>query len=221
MATILTRKSYLAAAALVATLALVIGFQWGSGSPVTALSDEAGNGGTGDHTGIVGKVSYIVTDARGNVLDSATNFNTVNNEGKDDTFNLITGNSGAGAFDNIAALNVAVGTDDPADGVLSTSITTNLDGAGNDSTHENPADGTVATDFGTENGNGTVVVTFTAKADSTSVTQIVLTNTAPDDTAASGTVAIADSTIFAYIDVPDVSLNTGDSVQYTWSIDVD
>ena len=65
-----------------------------------------------------------------------------------------------------------------------------------------------------------MVVTFTSKASSVSVTQIVLTRKAADDTA-DGTVALADNEIFAYIDVPDVSLDTGDSVQYTWSIDVD
>lgn len=218
MGTITSNRSLALAVVLFAALALVVALQWGNGAPAT-LADEGGNG-TGDHAGIVGKVSYVVTDARGNVIESGKDFNTVNNEGKDDAFNLITGNSGNGGYDGIAALNVATGTDDPADGVLSTSITTNLDGSGNDATHQNPADGTVNTDFGTENGNGTVVVTFTSKASSVSVTQIVLTRKAADDTA-DGTVAIADNEIFAYIDVPDVSLDTGDSVQYTWSIDVD
>jgi len=176
--------------------------------------------GTGDRTGIRGHVAYSLFDAQGNLIETWDSHNTVNVEGLDDSFNLITGNSGNGGYDGIAALDVAVGTDDPADGVLSTSVATSLDGDSGTGGDQNPADGTVATDFGTENGNGTVQVTFVAGG-SVTIEQIVLTRAVEDDTSVGGANAIADNEIFAYIDVPNVSLGSGDSVQYTWTIDVD
>ena len=65
-----------------------------------------------------------------------------------------------------------------------------------------------------------MAVTFTAQSDGVDVKQIVLTKAAEDDTS-DGAVAIADGDIFSYVDVPDIVLNTNDTVQYTWTIDVD
>ncbi len=73
---------------------------------------------------------------------------------------------------------------------------------------------------GTENGNGTVIVTFTSTG-AVTIDQIVLTRATEDDTLVGGANPITDAEIFAYIDVPNVSLGSGDSVQYTWTIDVD
>jgi len=173
-------------------------------------------------TGVRGIVDYKVWSAAGDLIREGRVFNTVNNEGKDETFNRIAGSATGGAFDGIAALDVTVGTDDPSDGVLSTSITLNLDGdSATGGIEENPVDGAVVTDFGTENGNGTIQATFTATANGVLVLQIVLTRADEDDTLIGGANAITDAQIFAYVDVPDITLNTNDTVQYTWTIDVD
>lgn len=171
--------------------------------------------------GVRGIVTYRVVDASGILIESGQFHNTVNDEGKNETFNRIAGTATGGSFDGIAAMDVPVGTDDPADGVDSTSITLNLDGDSGTGGEQNPADGNVTTDFGTETGNGTVDVTFTATSDSTSIFQIVLTKSVEDDTLVGGALAIGDADIFAYVDVPDITLNTSDTVQYTWTVDVD
>ncbi|MFQ6027166.1 MAG: hypothetical protein ACE5Q6_06720, partial [Dehalococcoidia bacterium] len=55
------------------------------------------------------------------------------------------------------------------------------------------------------------------------VDQIVLTKADEDNTLTGNPAAppIADSDIFAYVDVQNVSLNANDTVTYTWTIDVD
>ncbi len=63
-------------------------------------------------------------------------------------------------------------------------------------------------------------MTFTSQAANISITQIFLTKTAPQDTTGA-TTNITDEEIFAYVDVPDILLNTSDSVTYTWTVDVD
>ena len=63
-------------------------------------------------------------------------------------------------------------------------------------------------------------MTFTATG-SVTIKQIVLTRATEDDTLVGGAVAIADADIFAYVDVPDISLTTNDTVTYTWTVDVD
>ena len=172
-------------------------------------------------TGVRGIVDYRVVSAAGQLIEEGRIFNTVNDEGKDETFNRIAGSVTGNAFDGIAALDVTVGTDDPADGTLSTSVTLLLDGDSGTGGEWNPADGAVVTDFGSENGNGTVQVTFTATSNGVQVTQIVLTRADADNTLVGGANAISDAETFAYVDVPDITLNTNDTVQYTWTVDVD
>ncbi len=208
---------------VVAALAVGVGL-WAAvsdgGDSKTALnvSDDAVQPeGTTASFGISGIIEYTVRDANGNVKEHGIIHNTVNAEALNDTFNLITA-TGSGTYDGIAALNTA--GDDPSDGVLAASITLLLDGDSGTGGEQNPADGTVTTDFGTETGNGTVAVTFTATG-SANILQIVLTRSIEDDTLVSGTLAIADADIFAYVDVPDISLTTNDTVTYTWTIDVD
>ena len=196
----------------------------GAESPPLALLSRAAlegadpNGASAD-TGIKGIVEYTVRGPDGRIKKQETIYNTVNNEGLNDTFNLITA-TGSGTYDGIAAMSVAVGTDDPSDGVLAASITLLLDGDGGTGGEQNPADGNVTTDFGTETGNGTVDVTFTATG-ATDIRQIVLTRAPEDDTLVGGAAAIADADIFAYVDVPDISLTASDTVTYTWTVDVD
>ena len=203
-----TRKSYGAAIFLVALAAVIFSFQ-------------SSNSGLNSKTGVRGIIDYKVISATGELIEEGRIFNTVNDEGKDETFNRIAGSITGNAFDGIAALDVPVGTDDPADGTLSTSITLLLDGDSGAGGEQNPADGAVVTDFGTENGNGTVQVTFTATANGVSVEQIVLTRADEDNTLVGGANAITDAETFAYVDVPDITLNTNDTVQYTWTVDVD
>ena len=153
--------------------------------------------------------------------------NTVNDpEALNEVFNRISTNANSGAYDGIAALSVPASgggsPDDPSDGVDAASITLNLDGNSGTNGYQNPADGTVTTDFGTESGNGTVVVLFTAQANSVSVKQVVLTKADENKTdSGPGAVAIPDADIFSYLDVADVTLNIADTVQYTWTVDVD
>lgn len=205
-----TRRQTVTAVMLAGIVALILVF-------VMAQKDD----GIQDRTGVRGIVDFAVWDGNGTLLDSGRIYNTVNDEGKDETFNRIAGTITGTAFDGIVALDEAVGTDDPSDGIDAASITLTLDGDSGTGGEQNPADGAVVTDFGTENGNGTVQVTFTATADGAQVLQIGLTRAAEDDTLVGGANAISDAEIFAYVDVPDITLNTNDTVQYTWTVDVD
>ncbi len=99
-------------------------------------------GGTSARTGIKGIVEYTVRGPDGKIKEHQIIHNSVNNEGLNDTFNLITA-TGLGVHDGIAAMSVAVGTDDPSDGVLASSITLLLDGDSVTGGEQNPADGTV------------------------------------------------------------------------------
>jgi len=174
---------------------------------------------------LTGILEYTVRDANGNVKEHGIIQNTVNDvEAINEVFNRITASASGGAYDGIAALSVAangVGSDDPSDGIDAASITLNLDGDSSTNGNQNPADGAVTTDFGTESGNGTVVVTFTAQADGLDIKQVVLTKADEDNTAQGGAAAIADADIFSYLYVADIVLNTNDTVQYTWTVDVD
>lgn len=177
------------------------------------------SGGNASPVGIKGIIKYTVRDANGNVKESAVIYNTVNDpEALDEVFNRIARTMTGGAYDAIGALAVDAATDDPSDGVLAGSITLNLDGDSGTVGNQNPADDDSI--GAPSNGDGTIDVTFTAQADSVNVKQIVLTKAAEDDTS-DGAVAIADADIFAYVDVPDVTLDTNDTVQYTWTVDVD
>ena len=174
---------------------------------------------------LTGTLEYTVRDANGNVKEHGIIHNTVNEEALNEVFNRILFSASYVAYDGIAALSVADsggGADDPSDGVDDDSITLLLDGDSVTNGNQNPADGTVTTDFGTEKGNGTVSVTFTAQTNSVEVKQVVLTKAAENRTdLPGGPVVIGDADIFAYLDVADVTLNTNDTVQYTWTVDVD
>ena len=170
--------------------------------------------------GISGIIEYTVRDPKGKVRDSGIIHNTVNDpEALNEVFNRITGTSSGGAYDAIGAVDIATGL---AGGITGDAITENLDGDSGTGGNQNPADDSdgAATDFGTESGNGQVAVTFTAQAVSVNVTQIFLTKDTEQTISGAGT-NIPDSEVFAYVDVPDIILNTGDSVTYTWTVDVD
>ena len=170
---------------------------------------------------IKGTIEYTVRDPDGNIREHGVIHNTLEPKALDVAFSrLIEGTGGVVAgYDAIGAMAVTVGTDDPADGVQGTSMTDDLDGDSSvTTTHENPADGTVNAPSD-ESGSGTVAVTFTARADGVSILQIILTKASENDTAV-GNVNIADADILAHQDLPDVTLNTDDTVQYTWTIDL-
>ena len=178
------------------------------------------SGASVERLGISGVIEYVVRGADGKVKQQGAIRNTTNDpEALNEVFNRITGTASGGAYDGIAALDVPVATDDPSNGVLASSLTLLLDGDSVAAGNQNPTDGAVTTDFGTESGNGTVAVTFTAQG-AANVLQIVLTKSIEDDTA-DGALAIADADIFAFVDVPDVSLAASDTVTYTWTVDVD
>ena len=190
-----------------------------------ATDTRKGSGPPAESFGISGIIEYTVMDADGKIKDQGIIYNTTNDpEGLDEILALtigtaVTGTSGK--FDGIAALCVAVGTDNPNDGTDAASICDNLDGSGDGAglTKTNPQDGTVAEVA--ESGNGTIVVTFVADGGALTVDQIVLTKAATFNNAGAGGVAIVDSDIVAYQDVPNVSLADGDSVQYRWTLDVE
>lgn len=215
--------------AAVAVVGVVLWSPWSAGqeSKTASVADQGASeaGGTGVPVGIKGIIEYTVRDASGNVKTEGVIHNTVNTQAINEVLYRmldIATTQGSGDYDGIAALSVAVGTDDPSDGVLAASITDTLDGSGSDcTTSHNPNDGTFTDGTGSESGNGTIAVTFTACANGLTVAQIVLTNAAPDNNNTTGGSAIADAAIFAYVDVPDVNLNSGDTVQYTWTVDVD
>ena len=217
----------LVVSALVALVAIVAVWALSPGKEApqaTAPSNETADQPEGSDVsvGIKGIIEYMVWDANGTVKESGVIHNTINAEALDEVFKRIAGTSGDTAgYDGIAALSVpdmGGGADDPADGVDSTSITLLLDGDSGTNGDQNPADGTVGAP---SSGAGTVVVTFTATG-AADVKQIVLTKASEDNTlTGGGAVAIADADIFAYVDVPDISLTASDTVQYTWTVDVD
>lgn len=92
-----------------------------------------------------------------------------------DAFNLIA-SAGSGGYDGIAAIEDAA--EDPSDGADAADIELLLDGDSGASGEQNPADGTVVTDFGAESGNGAIAITFTATG-AADVKQIALTRAAP------------------------------------------
>ena len=211
--------------AMLAIGAIAVVWALGSGEEATQKTTQTNQAadqpqGRVASVGIKGIVEYTVRDPSGNVKEHGVIENTINAEGLNEVFNRITGTASGGAYDGIAALSVDVGTDDPSDGVDGASMTKKLDGDSGTAGNQNPADGAVTTDFGTETGNGTVSVTFTATGDNVSVLQVVLTKSVENDTLA-GNLNITDADIFAFQDLPDVTLNTNDTVQYTWTVDVD
>jgi hypothetical protein len=191
----------------------------------TAPSQDGNYDGTVKATsaflGVSGTVQYTLWDASGQVKEHGLIQNTVNDQAFDVTFGrLFNDTAGLTAgYDAIAALSVAPGTDDPSDGVDAASITLTLDGDSGAPGDQNPADGVVSAPSD-GSGEGTVAVTFTAQG-AADIQQLVLTKANEDDTAAGGAVAIVDVDIFSFVDVPDISLNNGDTVAYTWTINVD
>ena len=215
----------LAISVLVAVAALLVVVDLRAGGGGTTTADTEGAAGLPDGKlvafGVRGTVEYVVRDADGNVREQGIARNTINAEALNETFNRITSVASGGPYDRIVALGVDAITDDPSDGVVGGSVADNLDGDGGIAGDQNPAAGSVTTDFGTETGNGAVAVTFTAKIDGVSVKQVLLSKGAVDDTTQGPNPAIADSDILSFQDVPDVTLNTNDTVQYTWTLDVD
>ena len=171
---------------------------------------------------IRGTVEYTVRDANGNVKEHGVVHNTIEPKALDVAFSrIVEGTTGSvDGYDTIAALSVDAATDDPSDGVSSGNPTKDLDGDSGDSgTHENPAVGTV-TAPSDESGQGLVSVTFTAKANGVTVKQVVLTKRDPDNSAQGPAQPVAEVDILAHQDVADVTLNIDDTVQYTWTVDV-
>ena len=191
----------------------------------TVAKLSQGSGGPGVSFGISGIIEYVVRDGDGNIKEQGIIHNTTNDpEGLDEVLALTIGTAVTGTsakFDDIGALCVAVGTDNPNDGTDAASLCDNLDGSGDGAgtLKNNPQTGTVAEV--SESGNGTIIVTFVADGAAVTVAQIVLTKRGNFDNAGAGGVAIVDSDILAYQDVPDVNLADADSVQYTWTLDLD
>ena len=213
--------------ALAGAVAIAAPYPW---SPRTAnqSEEEIGQGQSREvSVGLRGIVEYTVRDPDGNIREHGIHHNTINDpEALNEVFNRITSGGVYGADDAyhaIVALTADATADDPSDGVKSSSIGDNLDGDPATGGNQNPADGAVATDFGTESGNGTIKVTFIARDDNVTIMQVVLTKAAEDDTTTGGPPkpSIDDADILAYQDVTDVTLNTNDTVQYTWTIDTD
>ena len=172
--------------------------------------------------GVTGIVEYTVQASDGTVLEHGVIHNAVNNEALDEAFSrLIVDAIGLTmGYDAIVALSVDSSLDDPSDGVDAASLTLLLDGNGGQPGDQNPADGSVAPPSD-GSGQGTISVTFTAQ-DAAEVKQIVLTKAAEDNTITDGGAEpVADADILSYVDVPDISLNSGDSVTYVWTINVD
>lgn len=173
--------------------------------------------GTRSSLGLAGMVHYTVRDAGGAVRSSDTVHNTVNDAAKNEVFKRIALASAGDPYDAIVA--ISSDSDSPSNGILANNVTTNLDGDLDTAGNQNPAKGTVNTLFDSQVGAGTVQVTFTAESDDVTIKQIALTRNAAADTTG-GTTAISSDDIFSYVDVPNVTLNTGDTVQYTWTVTV-
>jgi hypothetical protein len=186
--------------ALAAVMAVQAGRNGGtvSSSPSSAFS-------------VQGWVSYVVRDANGNIKAMGAEHNTINADpGLDNIWNAIVGNNTATQFKRVSPLSVAVGTDDPVDGVTGTNILTQT----TNGVTSNNVDGTAAATTG--DGIGTVTALFTGQGTGGSILQIVLHK---DSDVSTGNIVEAD--LLAYQDVPDVTLAAGDTVTYTWTIDFD
>ena len=183
----------------------------------TWIAVSAGGAGAADPTrptgsfSVQGWVSYVVRDADGNIRETGAKHNTINADpGLDNIWNAVIGDNTATQFKRISPLSVAVGTDDPADGVTGSSILTQT----TNGVTSNNVNGTAAATTGDV--IGTVTATFTGQGSGGSILQIVLHK---DSDVSSGNIAEAD--LLAYQDVSDVTLAAGDTVTYTWTIDFD
>lgn len=207
------RTALISVFALVLLAAMFV--QWSNGAGPAVQGAQPG--GLSDTAGVTGRVQWSVFDSSGALKSQSGWFNTVNANAIDEVFDFIVGNAATGTYDAIVALKEDSGTDDPSDGIDAASLALTLDGDTGTAGDQNPADDdTLPTPTA---GDGSIIVTFAASA-STTIKQIALTKAAEQDTSA-GQALIADDDIFAYIDVPDITLGSGDSVQYTWTIDVD
>lgn len=171
-----------------------------------------------DGVGIRGRVAFRKWDRSGRLTREGAVHNTVHDLAKNVVFERIVSVGAQAPYDAIAA--VESDQDSAENGILESNVIVHLDGDPDAGGNQNPADGAIGTDFESEPGNGTVRVTFTAKADEVTVKQIVLTK-GPEDDTLDGALAIEPEDIFAFVDVPNISLAAGDAVEYTWSIDVD
>jgi len=173
--------------------------------------------GTRSSLGLVGMVHYTVRNADGALRTSNTVHNTVNDAAKNEVFKRIALTPAGDPYDAIVA--ISSDSDSPSNGILANNVTTNLDGDPDTAGSQNPAKGTVNTLFDSQVGAGTVQITFTAESDNVAIKQIALTRNAAADTTG-GTTGISSDDIFSYVNVPNVTLNTGDTVQYTWTVTV-
>ncbi len=191
----------IAAIALVALTAMMV-IQAGR-------NGEAGLSSPSGSFSVQGWVSYVVRDASGNITATGAEHNTINSDPALDKIWADVINSGTNTYKRVGVLSVAVGTDNPSDGVTNTSVLTMT----TNGVTSNNVDGT-ATAGSAGSGTGTVAATFTGQGSGGTITQIVLHN----ESGTLATTGITDAKILAYQDVPDVTLAAGDTVTYTWTI---
>ena len=176
-------------------------------------------------------MEYTHKTADGDVLQQSKAHNTVTVEGLETAMNrLIDDGSitagGTAAFDNILLMktdqSAAPATDFP---VFADDILLLVDGAGADSAHANPADGTFSATGGgsgnTTDGAGTVAVTFTEMGSSggpAAALQMRLVNSTPRDTVTE-TVNVSLAETLATIAI-SVDLAPTDTLTVTWTIDI-
>jgi len=174
-----------------------------------------------ERIGYNGIVEYAIRDASGRVKEHRVLHNAVLGEALETAMKrLIDPSTGVTAdtdtFRRIGALNT--NTDDPVDGVLAASVTTLLDGDTGAAGDQNPANAAFADVGTTTDGQGRVQLTFTATGNA-SIRRIVLTK-APVDNTADGAAAITSANILAHQAVT-IDLANGDTVQFTWTINLD
>ncbi len=201
--------------ALVAVLAL---WAWG----------PSGGGATSGAT-LKWNVEYWHRDAAGEVLQHKIDHNTITGVGDEMALDRLINAGGDGdvagetdAMDQIVLLDVAY-TVDNVTAVPVTSVLQNVDGDGA-ANNQNPSDGVFGdVTASTTDGKGEVVETFTATAgDPPAAVQMLLgkfpVQSQADNTDPASTIAAAD--ILASI-VINVDLAPTDTLQITWTIDVD
>ena len=203
---------------------------------IYAFGSSKGSGSAqGDGVRIISNIDMIIRDADGNLKDHIVVHNAVNTgEALDNALErlIFTGAApmtGGGIFSQIVALTADFNADDPSDGYSNFSITKFIDADTNSPGFQNPGTGSFAAI--SENGNGSIAVTFTSSsggAQSTQIRQIALVKqTSDQDTSApdtglgvDGRRDIPDDNVLAYREVT-IDLSTSDTLTITWTIDLD
>lgn len=195
-----------------------------------ATGTIGGNGGPGasSNASIVWNVEYWHRNANGDLLQHVKDQNAVSVQGLESAMERLIsdGSPNTDTFDQILLMKTDQTAAPATDAVNFTDdVLLLVDGAGADTTHENPADGTYNATGGGDNdtidGAGTVQVTFTGMgsgAGPAAALQMRLVRSVPNDTLLA---TVVPSLVETLATLPiSVDLAATDTLTVTWTIDI-